>query len=216
MMLQVRGSFHQAAEHFSAKTRGRQCTLNALVAIAASIVRSPYDWTEEYMNYILLKGDCLFHKYFGSKQTAVTLLETLVVTEVLIKGNKIELNFIFETNGEALFGVLSSSMDPSLCVPSYTLVQAMDVLFDVKGCSGCLLVLAEYTVSVIKGSKHHYLVFDSHSRNGYGLFDPSGTSTLVFVGKSHSHVEDFIKHLASSLNLPDTTQFEMVGVIARK
>lgn len=162
------------------------------------------------MDKILMEGDAVYRTLKKDcDKDLVSLMELKVIDSVIVSGQQYKIEYCMDETGEPLYGLLYlSAMYCELSL--YSVHQALDVLFN-RQCNGCLLVLAEYTIAVIK-SDTNYFVFDSHSRDVNGMLTESGTSTLMFVGSTHFSVANFITCLSQSLRLRRNSQFEMMGI----
>ena len=59
-LVYLHGTFHQGDEvHFIDYSRGRQCVMNSIVAIALSKICLVRQWTTEHLDSILKAGDTL-------------------------------------------------------------------------------------------------------------------------------------------------------------
>jgi hypothetical protein len=162
------------------------------------------------MDKILLEGDSVYRTLkLDTDKYLVSLMDLKVIQSVIVSGQQYNIEYCMDEAGEPLCGLLyMSSMYCELAL--YTLNQALDVLFN-KQCNGCLLVLVDYTVAIIR-SGSSFFVFDSHSRNCDGMQCESGTSTLVYVGTTCLSVSNFIIRLSQSLQLRRNAQFEIIGI----
>jgi len=66
----IRGSMHQGHDMFSDATRGKQCTANAAVAIAMSLLHHLPTWTKNLIDTILLIGGIICNKYIKAKDSS--------------------------------------------------------------------------------------------------------------------------------------------------
>lgn len=131
-------------------------------------------------------------------------------SEITVNNQKYSIRYCLDDDEETLCGLLfATRSDPEFRL--YTLCQALNIIFT-KDCCGCLIVLSEYTIAVLR-CDGVYFAYDSHSRDKDGMLSECGTSTLVCLGSELPHVVQFIIRLAQSLHLKRTTQFEMVGVL---
>lgn len=56
----AQGDIHQGSAFFSAKWRGWQCTINATITLAYSVLKKIELWTGSDLNLILFSGDNLY------------------------------------------------------------------------------------------------------------------------------------------------------------
>ena len=74
--------------------------------------------------------------------------------------------------------------------------------------SFCLLTIGINTVAVFKISEQSFKIFDSHSRDLYGMPDSFGRCTLVHI----EGLENVASYLQMSCPQTGTVPFEMKGV----
>ncbi|XP_013383043.1 uncharacterized protein LOC106153597 isoform X2 [Lingula anatina] len=195
----VQGRIHQGSEIFLEGNAGSQCTCMALMALVYNEVKNVREWDSTDVESILYAGDDLYQRNRGEKTF-------LLVTELPTEVEYNESTYIIGTE-EALNGSLG--MQES-CPPFYNLEDAVDLGYTQTGNFYFLMGSEELSYATMVLGQHdgRYYIFDSHSRNSRGLTDPNGKATVLEL-RSRSELVIYLRALASSLNLNDSTAFEV-------
>ena len=183
-----KASTHQGdAATFNHSSVGCQCLPNCLIACTMTAVQEPSTWTTDTMNYILQEGDKIYQHIDAGHDF---LLPTDLPTCVHV------CNRIFNVvRGKEAFGTFTENLQKTKNILSVlcTFIQTTETsvlicLGDQSGSSG-LTVLSQDTSMYI---------FDSHSRDDFGMPSANGTAVLMHFKNIESTVS-FNCQLAHSL-----------------
>ena len=95
---------------------------------------------------------------------------------------------------DSYFGSVNNCNDSTIeahCVP---LIVAFELLLG-DDFTSFMLTITTCTVAILVKSNDSFKVFDSHSRDSQGMFDPCGTCVLVEIASIYKLVEYFKKLL---------------------
>ncbi|XP_014678447.1 PREDICTED: uncharacterized protein LOC106818239 [Priapulus caudatus] len=197
----VQGSFHQGSPLLPSQNRGTQCTCMSLIALMTAQNTSLARWTTAHLDSILLEGDQL---YSSCRRQRHFMMINELPQSVSHHGVQYELTY-----HNAYCGTLGRN---STEAPFYTLADAIIAAQRVSQ-HNFLLVGSDahsYTCMLMNlGPPQGCFVFDSHSRDVYGMGTADGTSVLVTL-PSVDQVPNHIYQLSISLQLTSTDKFEVV------
>lgn len=112
----IRGTKSQGDNSFSINSRGKQCTAMAAVAVAASAISDPTEWSPKFIDDLLEDGDNLYnyslaHRpevpdsevgYADYLTTSMILTSNDVYVAIFKRGNKI---WMFDSHSRNAFGI---------------------------------------------------------------------------------------------------------------
>ena len=161
---------------------GKQCVAMSLIAILFDFVysiRSSSD-LKEIMNV----GNELYTRL--SQSAGQDLLMLTELPEVLcLRDTMYRLKY-----SDSYFGSVHNCNDSTIeahCVP---LIVAFELLLG-DDFTSFMLTITTCTVAILVKSNGSFKVFDSHSRDSQGMFDPCGTCVLVEIASIYKLVEYF-------------------------
>ncbi|KAK7915392.1 hypothetical protein WMY93_011153 [Mugilogobius chulae] len=197
------GSFHQAEAIFSAESRGRQCTANALAAIVRHThIRNVHEWSQEDLNMSLIEGDRLYK----GKTSRITEESDFLgafdfgTTETLFEQT-------FSLNIGCVMGCLHSVSSEQESCGYVTLRDALSQQLATD--NACFFTMCGTTCAII-AKNGMYAFVDSHARSKSGMVDGRGKSVVVFL-ESLGEVQDHINQLASGFGAGNA-EFELSSV----
>ena len=165
------GDIHQGNFRY-AQNIGKQCTAMAAVACAFSYVRHPDQWTKQDLHDILDTGDAYysscaikFHRvgnYLGGAE---------IEGSITFKSGE---TFLLKPDNQHSAGANLSYPNPTLPAFMY-LSPCLAQLTQYQ----CILMLTKDYATAIINSQSKTYIFDSHSRDAYGMFTPSGGCCLL-------------------------------------
>lgn len=194
----VTGTFHQGDLRFG-ETAGIQCACNALYSLCWSQIKSISKWKEVDLDYILTEGDKLYKSLNTVNLLSVDELpRSLVIYDTPINVTYTSLHTEFATSIEG-DQFLQSIVHETGAGSEFT----------------SLVLIGGYTLGLLKQGELFY-IFDSHSRNQYGLSVPNGTSILL-VFANLFEIEKYIQcaYLQAGADISNTyfqLQFLNVGI----
>ena len=161
---------------------GKQCVAMSLIAILfdfMSSIRSSSDLKE-----IMTVGNELYTRL--SQSAGQDLLMLTELPEVLcLRDTMYRLKY-----SDSYFGSVHNCNDCTIeahCVP---LINAFELLLG-DDFTSFILTITTCTVGILVKSNGIVKVFDSHSRDSQGMFDPCGTCVLVEIASIYKLVEYF-------------------------
>ena len=161
---------------------GKQCVAMSLIAILFDFmysIRSSSDLEE-----ILNVGNELYTRL--SQSAGQDLLMLTELPEVLcLRDTMYRLKY-----SDSYFGSVHNCNDCTIethCVP---LIEAFELLLT-DDFTSFILTITTSTVAVLVKSNGIFKVFDSHSRDSQGMFDPCGTCVLIEIASIYKLVEYF-------------------------
>ena len=186
-MLSVQGKYHQGSTRYIGS--GRQCVATSASAMIYTKEKLPNIWTPDDVDKILDKGDQLYSSLATEKYLLISDLPSN------IEGY----SFVIE---ETYSGTITAktSNGPFKCIEDA--LRCLDTF--------AFLTVDCYTMAVMKFDC--FYVFDSHSRDEFGISNPDGVATVT----RHKTLHDiciFIQNLSNSLFLEsDNKVFEITHV----
>ena len=172
---------------------GKQCVAMSLTAIIYHQIQDIGLWTNSTLNNILIIGNTLYSTIRCSVQTNDYLLLTDVPDMVSIFDRVYSLQY-------------SESFTGSLFMTS-NIGRYMSLRNSLRNYN-CLLTIGVNTDAVFKTSEHSFQIFDSHSRDLYGMPDSFGKCTLVRI----EGLENVVSYLQMSCQQTGAVPFKMTGV----
>lgn len=175
----VCGSFHQGHSRFFDDSRGRQCTANAAVAIAAATLREPLSWTGNFIDNLLIIGDKLYCDSVAHRNLphpdeidAQYLNVSDLLMDVQISGKHCQ--FLISKNFEdQIHGNIARNIDPEYFP---VLLIGLRRFFD-SATSG---IITSNGYSFAIWSQHEcFWIFNSHSRGPKGRQAQNGAACLI-------------------------------------
>ena len=180
---------------------GKQCVAMSLTAIVQTQVKDITTWDSSFLNEILSVGNNLYTYIHNSVNHDYLLLSD--VPEMVSVGNKVYCLQYSESFSGDVFQITDEE-------PFYMLKTALSKIFSPTELSyrHCLLTIDCNTVAVCMISEGMFKIFDSHSRDLYGIPDPFGKCVLIHVERL-----DNLSGFFQNTNPPNTTTpFEVKGV----
>ena len=161
---------------------GKQCVAMSLIAILFDFmysIRSSSDLVE-----VLTVGNVLYTRL--SQSAGQDLLMLTELPDLLcLRDSMYRLKY-----SDSYFGNVHNGNDCAIedhCVP---LIEAFELLL--RGdFTSFILTITSSTVAILMKSNGIFKVFDSHSRDSQGMFDPCGTCVLVEIASIYKLVEYF-------------------------
>ena len=166
----------QGNEALFGENAGKQCVAMSLTAIIYHQIQDISLWTNSTLNNILVIGNNLYSTIRCSVRTNDYLLLTDVPDMVSIFDKVYSLQYSESFTG-SLF--MTSNIGPYMSLRN-SLLEVFSNSQRNYNC--CLLTIGINTVAVFKNSEQSFQIFDSHSRDLYGMPDSFGRCTLI-----HSH-----------------------------
>ena len=178
----IHAPYSQGNSFVFSRNAGKQCVAMSLIAILFDFmysIRSSSDLGE-----ILKVGSELYtllSQSAGQDLLMLTELPDLLCLRETMYGLKYS---------DSYFGNLHNGIDFRIeghCVP---LIEAFELL--IRGdFASFILTITSSTVAILVKSNGIFKVFDSHSRDSQGMFDPCGTCVLVEIASIYKLVEYF-------------------------
>ena len=195
----VQGNFpHGDHREFQARSVGKQCVANSIIAIIYSTVLPLKNWEAKNLDSILRSGDRLYSR-INSKH------DYLLVNDIPDVITEFGEQYSIDKNGE-MFGLLTKGqfdgIGQELHIALKSIVQHNKITYGImcigqpptsvsaglQGGSACALLLM----------KDNYYIFDPHSRDKYGNPVDSGAAVLLNF-KTIKHLSSYIRDLGISL-----------------
>ena len=95
---------------------------------------------------------------------------------------------------DSYFGSVNNCNDSTIEAHYVPLIVAFELLLG-DDFTSFMLTITTCTVAILVKSNDSFKVFDSHSRDSQGMFDPCGTCVLVEIASIYKLVEYFKKLL---------------------
>lgn len=192
--LGVPGTFHQGDTRFGWNSE-KQCVANSLSGIAHSKLKKCW-WVESNT-----KGNeiyTLIHESNG-------LLLMFDLPEMLQLSGKI-LNI---RKKDSITATINS--DESVEYSAFGSYLPLDraIQESLTDADGCIICVVEYFFMIMKHDQGLY-IFDSHSRNGFGLIDPNGKSLLMQL-RDINHLYEYCCIMVHSV-VPESQWFAVTNV----
>ena len=181
---------------------GKQCVAMSLTSIIYHEIQDISMWTNSTLNNILVIGNNLYSTIRCSVRTNDYLLLTDVPDMVSIFDKVYSLQYSESFTG-SLF--MTSNIGPYMSLRN-SLLEVFSNSQRNYNC--CLLTIGINTVAVFKNSEQSFKIFDSHSRDLYGMPDSFGRCTLVHI----EGLENVASYLQMSCPQTGAVPFELKGV----
>ena len=180
---------------------GKQCLAMSLTAIIYSHIINVSTWDSSLLNDILCAGNNLYS--FISNSVNKTYLLLPDVPEMVSVFD----NIYYLQYGDALAGDLLMA---TTTLPYYSLENAFNNLFGETQLNyqHYLLTIDCYSVAIFKTSEGNFKIFDSHSRDLYGMPHPFGKCILASV----EGIENLVTYFQSTVPQGNVIPFEVKGV----
>ncbi|CAB3979506.1 ATP-dependent DNA helicase PIF1 [Paramuricea clavata] len=160
---------------------GKQCLAMSLTAIIYNHITNANAWDSTVLNSILCAGNNLYSFISNSVKKSYLLLTD--VPEMV------------------------SVFDGIYCM-QYGEPFAGDLMLFMENYQHCMLTIGCNTVAIFKTSEGTFKVFDSHSRDLYGIPHPFGKCILASVDS----IESLVIYFQSTIPPGNETPFEVKGV----
>ena len=197
----IHARFNQGNDIFGSNA-GKQCVAMSLSAIVYKEVKSVNIWNQTTLNTIMVCGDNLYGTISRSINKNYLLL-TDVPEFVDMNNITFRLGYSDSFSGALLMTVNND--------PFVTLENALNEIFHSLNYKSCLLTIGMNTVAIMMPFPDVFKVFDSLSRDLYGMPSVSGYCVLTSVEGIPNLVQYF--HLTSQCNASsDYILFELKGV----
>ena len=197
----IHARFNQGNDIFGSNA-GKQCVAMSLSAIVYKEVKSVNIWNQTTLNTIMVCGDNLY----GTISRSINK-NYLLLTDVpeFVDMNNITFHLGYS---DSFSGALHMTVNND---PFVTLENALNEIFHSLNYKSCLLTIGMNTVVIMMPFPDVFKVFDSHSRDLYGMPSVSGYCVLISVEGIQNLVQYF--HLTSQCNASsDYILFELKGV----
>ena len=197
----IHASFNQGNDLFGSNA-GKQCVTMSLSAIVYKEIKSVNIWNQTTLNTIMVCGDNLYSTISQSINKNYLLL-TDVPEFVDMNNSTFHLQY-----SDSFSGVLLMTANN---YPFVTLENALNEVFHCLNYKSCLLTIGMNTVAIIMPFPDVFKVFDSHSRDLYGMPSMSGYCVLTSVEGIQNFAQYFqLTSQCSASN--DYIPFELKGV----
>ena len=153
---------------------GKQCVAMSLTAIVQTQIKDITTWDSSFLNKILCIGNNLYTYIHNSIGKDYLLLSD--VPEMVSVDNKVYcLQYSVSFSGD-VFKIFGNE-------PFYILKTALNEIFSPTELNyrHCLLTIDCNTVAICMIFEGTFKIFDSHSRDLYGIPDPFGKCVLIYV-----------------------------------
>ena len=180
---------------------GKQCLAMSLTAIIYNYITNANRWNSTVLNSILHAGNNLYSFISNSVKKSYLLL-TYVPEMVSVFDGIYCMQY-----GDRFAGDLFVR---NTTLPFYSLKDSFNNLFK-ETCLNyqhCMLTIGCNTVAIFKTSEGTFKVFDSHSRDLYGIPHPFGKCILA----SLDSIESLVIYFQSTVPPGHETPFEVNGV----
>ena len=186
---------HQSDMRYGSDSAGKQCTANAHFAIIFSSIKRVSLWKSFDLHCVLEQGDKIFKNVCENKK----LYEYLAVDEL-------PLNFPLEGTNVSARRLAHESL---LFAEKNNLFENYRHYSESDRGNGAIFTCAGYSVATICAENNRFL-FDSHSRNTYGLHDPNGKAGNLLSFSTVSSLNNYIKSFYEiSSNISSETQYDL-------
>ena len=180
---------------------GKQCAAMSLAAVINSHYKKTDSWDSLFLNSILYAGNNLYSFISNFVNKTYLLLTDLPEVVSILNGT-----YFLEYSDPLAGDVFLDNNN----IPYYSLENTLNNLF--LHYEHCLLTIDCNTVAVFKTSEGEFKIFDSHSRDLFGMPHPFGKCVLVSVN-SLSHL---VIYFQSTVHQIDSTPFEVKGVSVKE
>ena len=195
----IQASLHQGDIVF--KSQGRQCMINSLCCIFEHKKSRSSSWTSSTLDKILKDGDNIYQSLVEKNPDLVYLMlddlpKTIYNTPVALDS---PLSGTLNRNDTEL-----PFYDINTAICQIRETNPTGIIISIGSCS------PSYTSAIVWDAEYYY-VFDSHSRNEYGMMCADGKSTLT-VHKNVGALCLHLKHLCASFFSTVNVPFELCAV----
>ena len=193
--------FSQSNARKFGRNAGKQCVAMSLTAIVETQVKNMTTWDTSFLNKILCIGNNLYTCIHNSINKDYLLLSD--VPEMVSVDNKVYcLQYSASFSGD-VFKIFDDE-------PFYTLKTALNKIFSPTELNyqQCLLTIDCSTVAICMISEGTFKIFDSHSKDLYGIPDPFGKSVLIHVESLDNLSSFFQNTYPPNITIP----FEVKGI----
>ncbi|CAB4030858.1 ATP-dependent DNA helicase PIF1, partial [Paramuricea clavata] len=177
---------------------GKQCLAMSLTAIIYNHITNANAWDSTVLNSILCAGNNLYSFISNSVKKSYLLLTDVPEMVSVFDG------IYCMQYGEPFAGDLFMA---NTALPYYSIENALNNLF-MENYQHCMLTIGCNTVAIFKTSEGTFKVFDSHSRDLYGIPHPFGKCILASVDS----IESLVIYFQSTIPPGNETPFEVKGV----
>ena len=178
----IHAPYSQGNSFVFGSNAGKQCVAMSLIAMLFDFmcsIRSSSD-LEEIMNV----GNELYTRL--SQSTGQDLLMLTELPELLcLRDTMYRLIY-----SDSYFGSVHNFNDCTIEAHCLPLIEAFELLLR-ENFTSFILTITNCTVAILVKSNGTFNVFDSHSRDSEGMFDPCGTCVLVEIASLDKLVEYF-------------------------
>jgi hypothetical protein len=180
---------------------GKQCLAMSLTAIIYNHITNANEWDSTVLNDILCAGNNLYSFISNSVKKSYLLLTDVPEMVSVFDG------IYCMQYGEPFAGDLFMA---NTALPYYSIDNALNNLFAETHLNyqHCMLTIGSNTVAILKTSEGTFKVFDSHSRDLYGIPHPFGKCILTSVDS----IENLVIYFQSTVPPGNETPFEIKGV----
>ena len=180
---------------------GKQCLAMSLTAIIYNHITNANQWDSTVLNSILCAGNNLYSFISNSVKKSYLLL-----TDVPEMVSVFDCIYCMEY-GDPFAGDLFMA---NTTLPYYSIDKALNNLFAETHLNyqHCMLTIGSNTVAILKTSEGTFKVFDSHSRDLYGIPHPFGKCILTSV----DNIENLVIYFQNTIPPGNETPFELKGV----
>ena len=180
---------------------GKQCLAMSLTAIIYNHITNANEWDSTILNSVLCAGNNLYSFISNSVKKSYLLLTDVPEMVSVFDG------IYCMQYGDPFAGDLFME---NTALPYYSIENALNNLFTETHLNyqHCMLTIGCNTVAIFKTSEGTFKVFDSHSRDLYGIPHPFGKCILTSVDS----IESLVIYFQSTVPPGDETPFEVKGV----
>ena len=204
-MRTVSADYSQGNEALFGESAGKQCVAMSLTAIIYHQIEHITDWTSSTLNNILTIGNNLYVSIRYSVQANDYLLLTDLPCVVSLY-NKVHTLQYSESLTGSLF--MTSNNGPYMSLQN----SLMEVFLNCRlNYHCCLLTVGINTVAVFKNSEQSFKIFDSHSKDFYGMPHSFGKCTSLSI----EGLQNVVSYLRMSCSEVGVVSYEIKGVLIR-
>ena len=180
---------------------GKQCLAISLTAIIHNHILNVSVWDTSLLNNIMYAGNNLY-TFISNSVNKSYLLLTDVPELVSVFDNIYSLQYSEPLAGDLFMETTN--------LPYYSLENALYNLFDDSqfNYQHCMLTINCNTIAIFKTSEGNFRIFDSHSRDSYGIPHPFGKCVLISVEDIHN----LTTYLQNTVPRGGALPFEIKGV----
>ena len=173
----------------------------SLTAIIYNHITNANEWDSTVLNSILCAGNNLYSFISNSVKKSYLLLTDVPEMVSVFDG------IYCMVYGDPFAGDLFMA---NTTLPYYSIENALNNLFTETSLNyqHCMLTIGSNTVAILKTSEGTFKVFDSHSRDLYGIPHPFGKCILISVDS----IENLVIYFQNTVPPGNETPFELKGV----